>query len=177
MQEKVSMVNFFTLSFRSPIVVASIVAAYLLLSVGGSHALSVGPVPQITVLASNAVENVVHSAPIGTAITMDAVIEADGALPLAADVYVGVLSPDGHSSSWTGNPQAPVLVKGPTVPFLRNIVTTGAVSYRIVIPNFGAGGLQGWYMLYGVVVITGSDPGDPKHWISSSFFPLLVTAP
>lgn len=156
---------------------ASLVASCLLLSVGTSQGVSVGAAPRITVLASNTTLIVVHSTPAGVVITMDAVIEADGADPLAADVYVGILSPDGQPFSWTGAPQAPVLVKGPAVPFLRNVVLTGAASYRLVIPNFAAGGPQGWYVLYGLVVGAGSDPGDPKHWSSSSFFPLLVTAP
>jgi len=152
------------------------VASCLLLSVSTSHGASIGAVPRITLLASNTALIVVHYTPAGAVITMDAVIEADGAAPLAADVYVGILSPDGQSSSWIGAPQAPVLVKGPAVPFLRNVVLTGAASYRLVITNFAAGGPQGWYALYGLVVGTGSDPGDPKHWSSSSFFPLLVSA-
>jgi len=154
-----------------------IVGSCLLLSVGESHAVSVGAVPQITVLASNTALLAVHYAPAGSTITMDAVVEAEGAAPVAADVYVGILFPDGQSSSWVGTPQAPVLANGPPVPFLRNVVLTGAASYRLVIPNFAAGKPQGWYVLYGLVVVAGSDPNDPKRWFSSSLFPLLVTPP
>lgn len=156
---------------------ALVVASCLLWSAGQAAAVSVGAVPQITVLASNSVGVVVHDTSAGATITMDAVIEAEGAAPITADVYVGILSPDGQSASWAGSPEAPTLVNGPPVPFLKNVVPTGAVSYRLVIPNFAASGARGWYMLYGLVVIAGSDPGDPKRWFSSSFVPLLVNAP
>jgi len=154
-----------------------VVAACLLGSVGSSDA--VGAVPEITVRATDAVETVVNYTPPGATITMDAVIalpviEADAPPPIAVDVYVGILAPDGQSASWTGSAQAPVLVKGPPVPFLKNVVPAASVSYRLVIPDFASGEAPGWYMLYGLVVVAGSDPGDPKHWLSSSFVPLLV---
>jgi hypothetical protein len=157
--------------------VVLIAAACLLGSVGSSAA--VGTVPEITVLAKDAVETVVHYTPAGATITMDSVIalpvaEADAPPPIAADVYVGILTPDGQSASWTGPAQAPVLVKG-SVPFLKNVVPAASVSYRLVIPDFASGEARGWYILYGLVVLAGSDPGNPRYWLSSSSFPLLVT--
>jgi hypothetical protein len=165
-----------SVSVRRLASLASLVASCLLFPVGTSHATSVGAVPQITVLASNTGLIIVHYTPAGALVTMDAVLEVDAAVPSAADVYVGILSPDGQSASWAGNPQAPILVKGPPVPLLANVVlTAGASSSRLVIPNFAAGGPPGWYVLYGLVVVAGRNPNDPKQWFSSSFFPLLVT--
>ena len=157
--------------------VALVVAACLLGSVASSDA--VGAVPEITVQARDAVETVANYTPPGATITMDAVvalpvIAADDPLPIPVDIYVGILAPDGQSTSWTGSAQAPTLVKGPPVPFLKNVVPAASVSYRLVIPDFASGEARGWYALYGLVVAAGSDPKDPKHWFSSSFFPLLV---
>lgn len=39
--------------------------------------------------------------------------------------------------------------------------------------SFTPGDPQGWYVLYGVIVHTGTG-FDPGSWISTSFFPLLV---
>jgi hypothetical protein len=154
-----------------------IVTSYLLCVVGASEAVSIGESPRITVIATNAVQLEVHYTPAGSAITIDAVVEADGAFPRAVDVYVGIISPDGQSFSFAGTLQAPVLVNGPPVPLLRNVVLTSAVGSRLVIPNFPGGGPRGWYVVYGLIVTAGSDPSDPRGWVSSSFFPLLVTTP
>jgi hypothetical protein len=161
-----------------PGTVVLIVAACLLGSVASSDA--VGGVPKITLQARDAVETVVNYTHPGATITVDAVIalpviEADDPPPIAVDVYVGILGPDGQSAaSWTGSAQAPVLVKGPPVPFLPNVVPQASVSYRLVVPDIAAGEAPGWYVLYGLVVVAGSDPKDPKHWLSSSFVPLLL---
>ena len=161
--------------------VVLVVSACLVGSVRSSDA--VGAVPKITVQASDAVGTVVYSTPPGATITMDAVIalpviEAGAPPPITVDVYVGILAPDGQSTSWTGSAQAPVLVKGTAVPFLKNVVPTASVSYRLVIPDFASGEARGWYFLYGLVVLAGSDPGDPRYWLSASFSPLsVISAP
>ena len=158
--------------------VVLVVSACLVGSVRSSDA--VGTVPKITVQASDAVGTVVYSTPPGATITMDAVIalpvvEANASPPITVDVYVAILAPDGQSTSWTGSAQTPILgPKGPPVPFLKNVIPTTSVSYRLVIPDFAAGQAQGWYSLYGLVVLAGSDPGDPRYWLSASFSPLRV---
>jgi hypothetical protein len=96
-------------------------------------------------------------------------------------VYVGILSPDGQSTSFLVDQAPPLfnvvpaLVTGPPAPLLANVVLDKDTGGRLVVPNFAAGGPQGWYVIYGLIVGTGRDPGDPKQWASSSFFPLLVT--
>ena len=158
--------------------VVFVVSACLVGSVRSSEAVSA--VPKITVQASDAVGTVVYSTRPGATITMDAgialpVTEAGAPSPSAVDVYLGILAPDGQSASWAGSAQAPILgPTGPAVPFLKNVIPTASVSYSLVIPDFATGQARGTYFLYGLVVLAGSDPGDPRFWVSASFSPLSV---
>ena len=155
--------------------VSALAVTCLMLSPRSSAATSVGAVPLITVSASGAALVVVHYTTPGSFLSMEAFIQGASGLPFNSDVYIGILSPDGQSASWTGDAQAPVLTKGPPVPLLRNVTLSADTVVRLVVSSFPDTGSQGWYTLYGLVVLTGQDPGDPKQWFSSSFFPILVT--
>ena len=157
----------------------------LLTSAGTSAGLSIGGIPpQISIAVSNGFLNVNYTTT-GFPISLDVLVVAKDATRFGADVYVGVLAPDGQAASLLGEPQtvgftptvAPVLLTGPPVPLLRNVILASDTGGRFELANFAAGGPQGWYIVYAVIVATGQDPGNPRHWIASSFSPLLVTGP
>ena len=163
--------------------VAWLVACCQLLFVGTSAATSIGGTPpQISIAAGTGLD-LVHYTTAGRLIAIDVTIEAQGATLFASDVYVVILSPDGQATSLLVNQAppflnvVPALVTGPPVPLLANIILDKDAGGRLLIPNFAAGGQQGWYVIFGLIVAAGRDPGDPKQWASASFFPLLVTAP
>ena len=162
--------------------VAWFVVCCLLLFVGTSAATSIGGTPlQISVAAGTGLE-LVHYTTAGRPIAIDVIIEAQGATPFSSDVYVVILSPDGRATSLLVNGAlpfinvVPALVTGPPVPLFGNVILDKGAGGRLLIPNFGAGGPPGWYVICGLIVAAGRDPGDPKQWASSSFFPLLVTS-
>ncbi len=153
-------------------------SGYLLWGVCPSYGVSIG-MPEITVRATDGIETDTHYTAPGATIMMDAsivlpVTDADTPRPPHVDVYIGIIGPDGGTAFWTGSPQAPTLVRGPATPFLANIAPTKSVSYHFVAQDFASRQDHGWYKLYGVVVPAGSDPADPRYWLSSSFFPFLV---
>ena len=119
-----------------------------------------------------------HHATAGSWIFMDAVLSTQQDSATRSDVYVGVVTPDGRNASWVGDPQAPIFVVGPPVPFLADVILTEppplTPPYRMLIHVTAP---EGWYMLYGLVVGAGQDPGDPRNWRNASFFPLLITKP
>ncbi|HMH50713.1 MAG TPA: hypothetical protein VK548_10800 [Candidatus Acidoferrum sp.] len=162
--------------------IAWFVTSSLLLSVGTSAGTSVGGIsPQISIAASDARLLIANYTTAGSVLFLDVMVLAQDATPFSSDVYVGILSPDGHSTSLLVDQAppffnvVPALVTGPPVPLLANVVLDKDTGGRLVIPNFAAGGPQGWYVIYGLIVGAGRDPGDPKQWASSSFFPILVT--
>ena len=90
------------------------------------------------------------------------------------DVYVGASLPDGRFLSWVGDPQAPTLVTSAApIPFLADVTAAETTSFNL-LHRFTAVDPQGWYILYGLVVAAGADPLDPRRWIDTYFFPLLV---
>jgi hypothetical protein len=135
------------------------------------------PLPSISVNAGNGL-GIIHFAPIGTGIFMDALLSVVVVVPeVHVDVYVGAIVPDGWFVSWVGGPQAPTLVGSTSpVPFLANVVPAETKTFRLA-HTFATGEPQGWYWLYGLVVNAGADPLDPRSWIDTFFFPLLVTPP
>ena len=143
----------------------------------------------ITVVATYGIVGPSHVAVAGTWIITEAGLTVDGAAYLdrlagqkytyavPVDVYVGLIQPDGRFASWVGDPRAPSLLIGPApVPLLAGVVPSDVSSSQRV-HQFGASDARGWYVLYGLVVDAGADPLDPHRWITTSFFPLLVTPP
>jgi hypothetical protein len=161
--------------------IAWFVTSSLLLSGGTSAGTSIGGIsPQISVAAGTGL-GLANYTTAGSVVAIDVMLLAQDATPFRSDVYVGILSPDGQSTSLLVDQAppffnvVPALVTGPPVPLLANVVLDKDTGGRLVIANFAAGGPQGWYVIYGLIVGAGRDPGDPKQWASSSFFPLLVT--
>ena len=161
--------------------IAWLVTSSLLSSVGTSAATSVGGIPpQISIAASNGLSSE-NYATAGSVVFIDVMLLAQGATPFGSDVYVVILSPDGRATSLRVDQpppffnRVPVLVTGLPVPLLVNVVLDKDTGGRLVVSNFAAGGPQGWYVICGLIVAAGRDPGDPKQWASSSFFPILVT--
>jgi hypothetical protein len=152
-----------------------------LLSVGTSAATSVGGIPpRINIAASNGLSSENYTTA-GSVVFIDVMLLAQNATPFGSDVYVVILSPDGQATSLLVDQpppffnRVPSLVTGRPIPLLANVVLDTDTGGRLAISNFAAGGPQGWYVICGLVVAAGRDPGDPKQWASSSFFPILVT--
>lgn len=166
------------------VLIAGLVTCVLMSSIGTTTGTTIGGIsPAINIIVSNAAMLTPNYTTTGSMLVVDATLLADGASPdLRVDVYVGILAPDGETTSLLGNPDVslnftPVLVTGPLTPLLANASLTTNRGHRLAIPRFGPAGPNGWHVAYGLIVATGQDPSNPRNWISSSFFPLLVTPP
>ena len=158
----------------------------------GSMLLSVAPaqaIITIVVTATYGITGPTHVAVVGTGIITEAGLTVDGAayldrlagqrytFALPVDVYVGLILPDGRFASWVGDPRSPSLSMGAAPVPLATGAFPSDVTTSQRIQQFGASDPQGWYVLYGLVVSAGKNPLDPHHWISTSFFPLLLAPP
>lgn len=171
---------------RSIILIAWLTVTVLLSSAGTSVALTVGGgiSPQISIAVSNGFSSVNYTTA-GFPIGVDVFVTAKDATPFEADVYVGIVAPNGPTISLIVGPglagippvqvTVPVLVPGSPVPLLRNVVLAGDEGARFELSSFAAGWPSGWYVFYAVIVGTGRDPADPRQWVASSFLPLLLT--
>lgn len=166
------------------VLIVGLVTGVLLSCVRTSSGTTIGGItPVIDIIVSNAAMLTPNYATAGSMIVIDATLLAEGASPtLSVDVYVGIVSPDGHPTSLLGNPDVslnftPRLVTGPLTPLITNVTLTATRGHRLAILRFAEGGPTGWHVVYGLIVAAGQDPSNPKNWISSSFFPLLVNAP
>lgn len=130
----------------------------------------------ITVYATHGM-GPIHATPIVAGFRMDAILSLDyDDAPGGIDVYVGAILPDGRFASWVGDPQKPSVSTGPApVPFLVNFTPADA-TYNLN-QQLSSTDPRGWYTLYGIIVSAGANPLDPNRWLSTSFYPLLVTAP
>jgi hypothetical protein len=163
-------------------VIAWLLVMLLLLFGGTGAALSVGGIPpRITIAAGNGLGNENYTTA-GSVVLLDVMLFAQDATAFSSDVYVLILAPNGQATSLLVDQpppffnRVPSLVIGPPRPMLSNVVLDKDTGGRLVVANFAAGGPPGWYVICGLVVRAGQDPGDPKQWASSSFFPILVTS-
>ena len=139
------------------------------------------PVPKPPEIAVSATDGFVtiHATPAGAPIVMEATLTVPDTSTVRLDVYVGIVPPGGDSLSWVTSKYGlywPSLTSSTApVPYIVNFpIYSGTHKLLYRAPAADA---QGWHTLYGVIVPPGADPFDPQRWISSSFFPFLVTAP
>lgn len=161
---------------RAPKIIAlaaSLVALSLLQPAAGRAVPILSPV-SITVYATYGM-GPIHTTPITAAFRMDAILSIDyDDIPRSVDVYVGAILPDGRFASWVGDPQKPSVSTGAKpVPFLVSLTPVDA-TYNLN-EQLSSTDQRGWYTLYGIIVPAGADPLDPHRWLSTSFYPLLVT--
>lgn len=136
------------------------------------------PSVSVTVSATSYGGSPVRATRIGSSVLIEARVAVDERVaPFAkADVYAGLLRPDGTTVWISGNALAPTLVESATpVPFL--VASSAKTSAIGVTYQFSDADPPGAYLLYAVVVRPGDDPREPCDWIHTSTFPLLVTAP
>lgn len=134
--------------------------------------------PAITVSASQGPDPI-HATATGQAwFGMDAVLTLrDPEFNVRVDVYVGITPPTGESLSLVlgVDPRPSQLVASAAPrPLLVDVLPTQPASFRAFY-GLTAVDPRGWYTLYGLVVPTGADPLDPHRWLSTSFFPVLVS--
>lgn len=139
------------------------------------------PVPKPPAIAVAATDGFVtiHATPAGSPIVMEATLTVPDASLERLDVYVGIVPPGGESLSWVTSKYGlywPTLTSSAApVPYIVNFpIYSGTHKLLYRAPAADA---QGWHTLYGLIVPPGADPFDPARWISSSFFPFLVTLP
>jgi hypothetical protein len=119
----------------------------------------------------------VQTTPRGSPIVMEAKLTVPDPGGARLDVYLGVVPPGGELLSWVrGQFDFPRLTASAApVPYLVNFPVSSWTSK--VLYRAPAADAEGWHTLYGLIVPPGADPFDPARWISSSFFPFLVTPP
>ena len=156
------------------IVLAASVLALSLVQPSASRAVPILSSVSITVYATHGM-GPIHTTPVGAGFRMDAILSLDyDDHPGPIDVYVGAILPDGRFASWVGDPREPSLrISAAPVPFLANLTPVDA-TYNLNV-RFSSTDPQGWYTLFGIIVPAGADPLDPDRWLSTSFYPLLVT--
>jgi hypothetical protein len=137
------------------------------------------PVPKPPAIAVTATDGFVtiHATPVASPIVIEATLAVPDAAAVRLDVYVGVVPPGGESLSWVaGKFGWPSLTSSAEpLPYLVSFpIYSGTHKLLYRAPAADA---RGWHTLYGLIVPPGADPLDPQRWISSSFFPFLVTPP
>jgi len=160
---------------RALVLVASVLALSLMPS-AASRAVPILSAVSVTVYATHGMKPI-HTTPVSPGFRMDAIVSLDYEdSPSPVDLYVGAILPDGRFASWVGDPRTPSVSIGTTpVPFLVNHTPEDA-AYNLNQP-LSLTDPTGWYTLYGIIVPAGADPLDPNRWVSTSFYPLLVTPP
>jgi hypothetical protein len=137
------------------------------------------PVPKPPAIAISATDGfvTVQTTPRGSPIVLEAKLTIPDPGSARLDVYLGVVPPGGELLSWVrGQFDFPRLTANAApVPYLVNFPVS-SFTYRVLY-RAPAADAEGWHTLYGLVVPPGADPLDPQRWISSSFYPFLVTAP
>ena len=135
------------------------------------------PVPKPPAIAISATDGfvTVQTTPRGSPIVMEAKLTVPDPGGARLDVYLGVVPPGGELLSWVrGQFDFPSLTANAApVPYLVNFPVS-SWTYKVLY-RAPAADAEGWHTLYGLIVPPGADPFDPARWISSSFFPFLVT--
>ena len=137
------------------------------------------PVPKPPAIAVSATDGFVtiHATPAGSPIVMEATLTVPDTSTLRLDVYVGIVPPGGEALSWVASKYGfdwPTLTSSAApVPLIVNFPIYSGT--RTLLYRAPAADAQGWHTLYGLLVPPGADPLDPQRWISSAFFPFLVT--
>jgi hypothetical protein len=139
------------------------------------------PVPKPPAIAVAATDGFVtiHATPAGSPIVMEATLTIPGNSTTRLDVYVGIVPPGGEPLSWVpsqlGYDWPTLALTAPPRPLIVNFAIFSGT--RKLLYRAPAADVEGWHTLYGLIVPPGADPLDPQRWISSSFYPFLVTAP
>ena len=96
-----------------------------------------------------------------------------------ADIYFGVLTPDGRVLSWRPGPaNVPILQEGLFPAAQANTAEmTSAYTWLGTFPRFtfSSSNLTGIYSVFVLVVPAGSDPGNPRIWTAAQMWPLVIT--
>jgi hypothetical protein len=113
---------------------------------------------------------------IGSSILLEVVVtpRSEAAAAVIVDAYAGLRRPNGDTVWISGTPLVPTLVESATpVPFLAGVPgkrTAIGVTYPVSETD-----PEGWYTLFAVVVLAGTDPNDPCAWRDVASFPLQIT--
>jgi hypothetical protein len=101
-----------------------------------------------------------------------------GSSPVQADLYVGVIQPDGVGLTWV-NAGKPGLRRG-TSPLLvginldNNSVLTTDIPGREIAHSFTGKEPPGMYTVYALLVSAGATPAQSENWIGVDMKPLFI---
>ena len=100
-------------------------------------------------------------------------------VPPPADMYFGVLTPDGRTLSWRPVPANVATLQEGLFPAVQGTTAEVTDSYALLggFPRFplSASDPTGIYSVFVLVVPAGSDPRNPSIWTAAQMWPLVIT--
>jgi hypothetical protein len=146
-------------------------------------ALEPAQLPEISVQVTTPLGAPAHAAPLdGVPYTFGAEVRIPaGETQAWADLYFGVMLPDGENSvTWVNAAGTPGIREGMS-PLLEDIllgekatINTAAIFGRDLSHTFSGDEPPGMYLVFVLLVVAGSEVSDPVNWLAVETAPLFV---